>query len=184
MGIIPSPDVGHFEKGDSSKTGWLICTCVLYTWVHLTRQDWSFSTRFVFFNKICLFRQDLSFSTMIFNKSCLFRQDLFFYCVLKKTILVENNKICWKRQDLLKKLLKTTRFVEKDNICWKRQILSKKTILVEKNNSCWKKQFLLKNTNLVVLDERPWYLHMNSLVCVHCTLLNIFTTEWRYCYFN
>ena len=47
------------------------------TWVHLTRQDLSFLTNLVFF-----------------DKTCFFQQDLFFYCVLKKTILVENNKIC------------------------------------------------------------------------------------------
>ena len=107
-----------------------------YTWVHLTRQDLSFLTRLVFFDKICFFN----------DKYRLFRQDLFF----RRQILsfstrvvvllrVEKDKSCWKKQVLLKK----TRFVVE------------KTNLVEKDKSCWKQQVLSKKTNLVVLDERP-----------------------------
>ena len=52
----------------------------------------------------------------------------------KKTRLVEKNKPCRKRQDLLKIV------VEKNDYCRKRQLLSKK-------------QLLLKKTIIVVLDE-------------------------------
>ena len=109
------------------------------TWVHVTRQDLSFLTNLVFFDKTCFFQQDLFFQRQILSFSTRF----VFYCVLKKTILVENNKICWKRQDLLKKLLKTTRFVEKDKTCRKKQVSSKKT-------------------TLVVIDERPCFSCGNS----------------------
>jgi len=91
------------------------------------------TTRFVFFNKICLFQQDLSFSTrfVFFNND--FQQILSFstnlvvfnkYCLFQHAV---KNKSCRKRQDLsLKKqiLLKKTSLVEKDKICQKRQILS------------------------------------------------------------
>ena len=99
----------------------------LHNWgVHVTRQELSFSTRLVFFDKSCLFQQILLFSTtfstnlVFFNKSCCFQLVLSFSTRSKKTSLVEKDKICH----------------PKNKSCRKRQFLSKKTILVEKDKSC------------------------------------------------
>ena len=123
----------------SSATLKRVLFCSYYRGVHLTRQDLSFLTRLVVFNKICLFRQDLffrrqilSFSTRLvfFNNSCLFRHAVKQQLLSKKTRFV----------------VEKTNLVEKDDICrWK-------------NKSCRKKQVLSKKTNLVVLDERRLYL--------------------------
>ena len=84
--------------------------------VHLTRLDLYFSTRIVFFNKNCFFRQDLSFSTrfVFFNKYCLFQH------AVKKQVLSKKTRF----------VIQKTNLVEKDNSCRKKQFLLKKTNLV------------------------------------------------------
>ena len=67
---------------------------ILIRGVHLTRQELSFSTRLVFFDKSCLFQQILLFSTtfstnlVVFNKYCLFQHAVKKQVLSKKTRFV------------------------------------------------------------------------------------------------